>query len=139
MPSIIVKLDGPEALTPIPEGATLHHVTEPIEIALVIGGHAERRTVGHVQHSATGRVARRRGDVARSARCDLQGHARSARLPCRWRERGFVMKPGNRSKRSARRIEKARHKARRYRKLSAVIMSMGAFAKVLESERTAPP
>jgi len=38
MPSIIVKLDGPEALTPIPEGATLHHVTEPIEIALVIGG-----------------------------------------------------------------------------------------------------
>jgi len=38
MPAIVIKLDGPETLTRIPEGATVHHVTEPFEIALVLGG-----------------------------------------------------------------------------------------------------
>lgn len=38
MPSIVIKLDGPETLTPIPEGATVHHVTAPLEVALVLGG-----------------------------------------------------------------------------------------------------
>lgn len=38
MPTIVIKLDGPEAFTPIPESATIHHVTEPFEVALVLGG-----------------------------------------------------------------------------------------------------
>ena len=38
MPAIVIKLDGPEELTAIPEGATVHHVTETLEIALVLGG-----------------------------------------------------------------------------------------------------
>jgi hypothetical protein len=38
MPSITIKLDGPEALTPIAEGAKVHHVTAPFELALVLGG-----------------------------------------------------------------------------------------------------
>lgn len=38
MPAIAIKLDGPEELTPIPPGAKWHHVTEPLEVALVLGG-----------------------------------------------------------------------------------------------------
>lgn len=38
MPAIAIRLDGPEDLTPIPEGAKVHHVTEPLEVALVLGG-----------------------------------------------------------------------------------------------------
>lgn len=38
MPSISLVLDGPEHLTPIPDGATVHHVTAHLEAALVLGG-----------------------------------------------------------------------------------------------------
>lgn len=38
MPAITLQLDGPEALTPIPEGAAVHHVTAAFEVALVLGG-----------------------------------------------------------------------------------------------------
>jgi len=38
MPAISIKLDGPEYLTPCPEGAKVHHVTEAFEVALVLGG-----------------------------------------------------------------------------------------------------
>lgn len=38
MPAITLKLDGPESLTPIPEGAAVHVVTGMLEAALVVGG-----------------------------------------------------------------------------------------------------
>lgn len=38
MPSIVIKLDGPEDLTAIPPKARVHHVTETMEVALVLGG-----------------------------------------------------------------------------------------------------
>lgn len=38
MPEIAIKLDGPESLTPVPDGTRVHHVTAPLEIALVLGG-----------------------------------------------------------------------------------------------------
>ncbi len=38
MPALSIKLDGPEDLTPIPAGAKVHRVTEPLEVALVLGG-----------------------------------------------------------------------------------------------------
>jgi len=38
VPAISIKLDGPESFTPIPEGAKVHHVTVPFEVALLLGG-----------------------------------------------------------------------------------------------------
>lgn len=40
MPALSIFLDGPEAFTPIPEGASIHHVTQAMEIALLEGGMA---------------------------------------------------------------------------------------------------
>lgn len=38
MPAMSILLDGPESLTPIPEGTAVQHVTEPLEVAFVLGG-----------------------------------------------------------------------------------------------------
>ncbi len=40
MPALSIFLDGPEAFTPIPSGATVHHVTKAMEVALLEGGMA---------------------------------------------------------------------------------------------------
>jgi len=38
MPVLPIKLNGPEDLTPIPEGAKVHHVPDGLEIALLAEG-----------------------------------------------------------------------------------------------------